>query len=150
MPTSNTPLNRIDDPLYNSRLIKNYVEYVKEFHPEVDIESLLNYAGISTYEVEDPGHWLNQSQVDRFHQILVQKTADPTISRKVGRYAGSSQAAGILRQYALGLMTPAAVYRMLERFTSNLSRATEFKTKRISSNKVEIEVTTKPLVEEKL
>ena len=29
--------SRIDAPLYNSRLIKNYVEYIKEFHPDVDI-----------------------------------------------------------------------------------------------------------------
>ncbi|MCK4788190.1 MAG: hypothetical protein KAV87_30890 [Desulfobacteraceae bacterium] len=35
-------------PLYNSRLIKNYVEFTKRFYPEVEIESILEYAGIAT------------------------------------------------------------------------------------------------------
>ena len=108
MVSSNGRHNRIDDPLYNSRLIKNYVEYVKEFHPKVDIDSVLEYGGITTYELEDEGHWFNLSQVNRFHEILTQKTGDPNISRKVGRYSGSSQASGTLRQYAVGLMTPAS------------------------------------------
>ncbi len=38
-------------PLYNSRIIKNYVEYLKSYHPNIDIASLLNYAGIETYQL---------------------------------------------------------------------------------------------------
>jgi class 3 adenylate cyclase len=140
---------RTDDPLYNSRLIKNYIEYCKEFHHEVDINSLISHAGIANYELEDQGHWFTQRQVDHFHEILVEKTGDPNISRKVGRYAASSRTSGTLRQYALGLMTPASAYWMLEKFTSNLSRASIFKTRRIMGDKVEVLVTLNPGVSEK-
>ena len=73
-------------PLYNSRIIKNYVEYLKSYHPDIDIASLLNYAGIETYQLDDEGHWLSQEQVDRFHEMLAEKTDNPDISREVGRY----------------------------------------------------------------
>jgi len=149
MSSGNTPDNKIDDPLYNSRLIKNYLEYCKKFHHEVDINSLLSHAGITNYELEDPGHWLSQRQVDRFHEILVEKTGDPNISRKVGRYAVSSQASGALRQYALGLMTPASAYRMLEKLASNVSRGFKLNVRQVASDKVEVTVISKPGVKEK-
>ncbi|MBW1919309.1 MAG: hypothetical protein JRI81_03670, partial [Deltaproteobacteria bacterium] len=56
---------RIDEPLYNSRLIRNYVEYVRRFHPDVDVAEILRYAWITTYELEDQGHWFSQWQADR-------------------------------------------------------------------------------------
>ena len=93
---------RIDTPLYNSRLIKNYVEYIKQFHPDVDIHSILSYAWIKTYELEDQGHWFSQWQVDRFHELLRKKIGDPNISRKVGRYAAFSKASNVVKQYTHG------------------------------------------------
>jgi len=149
MASDNTPNNKPDDPLYNSRLIKNYVEYIKKFHPQVDIHSLLRYSGITTYELEDQGYWFTQRQVDRFHEILSQKIGDPNISREVGRYVASSSASGAVKHYALGFMTPASAYRMLEKIASTLSRAFTLKTKQIDSNKVEVTVMPKPGVNEK-
>lgn len=146
--SSNSP-KQIDEALYNSRLIKNYAEYIKKFHPEVDIESILGYAGITIYQVEDQGHWFTQDQVDRFHEILIRETRDPNISREVGRFAGSSQASSAVRQYALGFITPSSAYRVLEKFLPNLSRAFTLNTKQLSNNKVEVTVTPKPGVKEK-
>jgi len=138
-----------DDPLYNSRLINNYVEYLKKAHPEVDIDSVLDYAGISTHEVQDQGHWFTQNQVDRFHDILIRKTGDPNISRKVGRFATTSRASGALRQYALGFITPASAYWMAAKMSSNLSRASSFRTRQIAGNQVEVTVEMKQGVNEK-
>ena len=59
-----------DTPLYNSRILNNYIEYLKKFYPEVDIRPILDYAGVTVYEIEDPAHWFNQRQCDRFHEIL--------------------------------------------------------------------------------
>jgi PAS domain S-box-containing protein len=135
--------------LYNSRIIKNYVEYAKRVHPDVDMDSILNYAGIARYEVDDQSHWFTQAEVDRFHEILTEKTGDPNISREVGRYAASSQATGTLRQYALGFMTPGTAYWMLEKISSNLSRAFKFETRQIASDKMEVLVKPRPGVKEK-
>ena len=59
---------KLDRPLYNSRIIKNYVEYVKKHYPNVNIEVILSDAHIINYELEDPGHWFTQRQVDRFRK----------------------------------------------------------------------------------
>ena len=37
-----------DTPLYNSRIIKSYVEYLKRYLPDIDIAPLLKYADIET------------------------------------------------------------------------------------------------------
>jgi class 3 adenylate cyclase len=134
----------IDEPLYNSRVIKNYLEYLRKFHPDVEVDELLRYAWIRTYEVEDQGHWFSQWQMDRFHEILVLKTGDSAISRKVGRYAASSEASGILKNYALGFMTPGAAYWLLEKIAPHLSRAAKFETRKLGANKFEITSTHSP------
>ena len=149
MVSSPNSTHHASSALYNSRIIKNYVEYAKKFHPDVDIDSVLNYAGIARYEVDDQSHWFTQDQVDRFHEILTEKTGDPNISREVGRYAASSRASGALRQYALGLMSPASAYWMAEKLSSNLSRAFKFETRQIANNKMEVIVKPRPGVEEK-
>lgn len=149
MTSINNPNDKIDDLLYNSRLIKNYIEYTKKHYPEINIDSLLSYAGITTYELEDQGHWFSQSQVDRFHEILTQKTGDMNISREVGRFAASSKASGAVRQYTLGFMSPASAYWMLEKIASTLSRAFTLKSRHIARDKVEVTVIPKPGVSEK-
>ena len=136
--------SRIDSPLYNSRLIKNYVEYVKEFHPDVDINAILSYAWIKTYELEDQGHWFSQWQVDRFHELLREKTRDPNLSRKVGRYAATSKAFSIVKQYTLGFMTPGAAYWVAEKLVPLMTRASTLKTRKLGSNKIEVSAIPNP------
>ena len=149
MTQSDRPYYSADDPLYSSRLTKNYVEYIREFYPELDIEPILKYANINSYEIEDQGHWFSQRQVDRFHEALALKTGDPDLPRKVGRYAITSQASGTLRKYALGFTTPASAYRMLERLSYNLSHAFTLTVHQITSNKVEVTVEPEPGVKER-
>ena len=138
-----------DDTLYNSRLIRNYVEYTSKYHPDADIDKVLEYSSIARHELEDPGHWFNQQQVDRFHESLVKETGHTAISRDVGRYAAFSQTSSTIRQYALGFLSPAFVYKMLERFAANLTQASKIKTRKISNNAVDVRITLKPGVVEK-
>jgi class 3 adenylate cyclase len=132
---------RIDTPLYNSRLIKNYVEYIKQFHPDVDSHAILSYAWIKTYELEDQGHWFSQWQVDRFHELLRKKIGDPNISRKVGRFAAFSKASSVVKQYTLGFMTPGAAYWLLEKLGPHMTRASTVKSRKLGANKIEISAT---------
>jgi len=137
------------EPLYNSRAVTNYVEYVQKFYPEVAIDPILSSAGIAAYQLKDQGYWFSQSQVDRFREILDQKIANPNLSREVGRYAAYSKASGAVRQYALGFISPAAAYWMLEKIAPTLSRAFTLKTRQIASDKMEVTVVPKPGVNEK-
>ena len=138
MTSSTDASSRIQDPLYNSRLIKNYVEYIKKFHPDLDVDDILGYAWIKNYEFEDQGHWFSQWQMDRFHARLMQKTGDSKLPRKVGRFAASSQAAGALKNYTLGFMTPAAAYWLFEKIAPHMTRAITFKSQKLGSYKFEI------------
>jgi PAS domain-containing protein len=139
---------RLDEPLYNSRLLKNYIDYLREKYPSINISDLLSQAKITLYEIEDQGHWFTQVQVNRFHEVLIRKTGDHNISRKAGRYSAASQASNLLKQYALGLMTPASIYKLIERFQSNLTRAARFRIKQLDHGKIEIKVIPEPGVHE--
>ena len=138
-----------DTPLYNSRILKSYVEYLKRYLPDIDIASLLKYADIETYQLDDEGHWLTQSQVDRFHTMLEKTTQDPDISRKVGRFSVASRASGALGQYMMGFINPATAYGVLEKINARLSRGAVLKTKAIGADKIEAKAVLQPGVVEK-
>jgi class 3 adenylate cyclase/putative methionine-R-sulfoxide reductase with GAF domain len=130
--------SHMQNPLYNSRVLKIYVEYIRKFHPGIDVDEILRFAWIRNYELEDQGHWFSQWQVDRFHSRLMQKSGDSKISRKVGQFAASSQATGALKNYTLGFITPAAAYWVFEKIAPHMTRAMTFKSKKLGSYKFEI------------
>ena len=70
-----------DVPLYSSRITNTYVEYLQKFYPDIKIDTILEYSGMTRYEVEDPGHWFTQTQVDRFHEHAVKESGNPDIAR---------------------------------------------------------------------
>lgn len=138
MPSPTGEHSHIQEPLYNSRIIKNYVEYIKKFQPDIDLNEVLDFAWIRNYELEDQGHWFSQWQVDRFHARLMEKTGDSKISRKVGQFAAFSQASGALKHYAMGFMTPAAAYWLFEKIAPHLTKAMIFKSRKLGSYRFEI------------
>ncbi len=136
-------------PLYNSRIIKIYLEYLSAYYPEVNIDHILDYAGIARYEVEDPAYWLTQDQADRFHYIAAKMTRNRNIARDAGRYGTSSRQLGPIRQYALGLMNAASAYLFIEKLYRIMSRGADVKVKKLGSQAVEIIATPRPGVQEK-
>ncbi|MBW2000459.1 MAG: GAF domain-containing protein, partial [Deltaproteobacteria bacterium] len=135
--------------LYNSRLVKNYLEYLERFYPEIDRRLLLKRAGISPSEVEDPGCWFTQEQTDKFNKILVSMTNNPEISREVGRFSVASRASGVLKQYALGFASPLVAYAKIAQFAPTVTKGVDFSSQRLGQNQVEVIVTPKPGVVEK-
>lgn len=131
-------------PVYNSRNMKTYLEYLSRYHPDIDTDSLLEYAGITRYEVEDPGHWFYQDQIERFHEILDEKTGDPNIPREAGRYAATSTALGPLKKYTLGFMTPSVAYWVIEKIAPYLTRAQTLKSRKLGPNTFEVTVSQNP------
>jgi two-component system cell cycle sensor histidine kinase/response regulator CckA len=125
-------------PVHNSRIIKTYLEYLGRYHPDIDADSLLEYAGMTRYQVEDPGHWFYQDQVERFHEILEEKAGDPTISREAGRYAATSTALGVLKKYTLGFMTPTVAYWLLEKIVPHLTRSMTITSKKLGPTRFEV------------
>ena len=83
-----------DQALYNSRIIKTFIEYLNAHYPDLDIKTILDYSGMTIYQVNDGGHWFNQNQVDHFHEIVMKMTRNPDIALEVGRFSPFSKAAG--------------------------------------------------------
>ncbi len=138
-----------DSSLYNTRIINNYVEYLNKYYPAIDIGSLLGYADIEIYQLDDEGHWLSQRQVDRFQEMLASKTGDPDISKTVGRFVVNSQASGAARQYLLGFINPDTAYAAAAKLNASVSRATVLKTHSLGKNKMRVMATLMPNVIEK-
>ena len=131
-----------DTPLYNIRLITVFVEYINKYYPEIDIDPILEYANITTYQMEDEGHWLTQDQVDRFTEIATRTTGNPNIAREAGRYGPLAIAAGPMQQYAKGFITPSSAYLVMGKLLyPQVSRACTIHTKNLANNKTEIIVT---------
>ncbi len=136
-------------PVYNSKITKTYIEYIKKRYPDLDIDYLLEYAEMTKYEIEDSAHWFSQDQADRFQEIVVKKTNNPTIAREAGRYTTSHEGMGPAKQHILGFIRPTSVYLLMEKLYPILSRGATIKVKKMGSNKVEIVSTPKPGIKEK-
>jgi PAS domain S-box-containing protein/putative nucleotidyltransferase with HDIG domain len=136
-------------PLYNSRLVNNYLEYLKRYYPDVDVGAIIKGADMGTHQLEDGGHWFTQRQLDRFHELLEEKTGNDNISREAGRYAPFSKASGTVSQYTLGFITPKTAYTVLGKLYPHLSRASILKSRIIAPNVIEIDAIPKPDVSEK-
>jgi HD-GYP domain-containing protein (c-di-GMP phosphodiesterase class II) len=135
----------MDAPLYNSRITDTYIKLIKNKYSFVNITELLDYAGMSPYEVADQGHWFTQEQVNRFHERLLKLTGNENLAREAGRYAASPDAIGMMRQYFLGLVGPAKAYEMIGKATNNnFVRSSIYASRKLAANKVEITVTPRP------
>ncbi len=137
-----------DAPLYNSRIPKMYLEYIQKFHPDVDIHALMNEAEITEFEINDPGHWFTQKQINRFHEKMDMITGNLNISREMGRYCASSKGIGAAKQMAIGLINVATAYQSFNRIYAAFSRHATFKTKKTGPNSIEMTTIVKPGVKE--
>jgi HD-GYP domain-containing protein (c-di-GMP phosphodiesterase class II) len=135
-------------PLYNSRVIDNYIKLIKKKYSHVNCSELLRYAKMEPYEVADQAHWFTQEQINLFHQKLFQLTQNENIAREAGRFAASPETRGVMRQWILGMVGPAASYEMIGKAASNFTRSTIFESRKLASNKVEVTVSPREGVHE--
>ena len=111
-----------DTPIYNSRITKIYIEYLKNAYPEIDIDDIIKHAGMTDDEIKDQAHWFSQNQVDLFQEAVIQETNNPDIAREAGRYAFASEALGVAKHYILGLLNPSSLYLLISKVYSVFSR----------------------------
>ena len=127
-----------DKALYSSRIVDNYIKLINKQYSFINVEELLNYAGMESYQVEDEGHWFSQNQINKFQEKLSELTNNKSIAREAGAYAASPDALGAMRRYILGLIGPQNAYELVGKYASKFTKSATFSSKRISSNKVEI------------
>ena len=134
--------------LYNSRITNTYLEFLAQHHPEVNIDQILKSAHIERYEIEDPAHWLTQSQVNGFHDALVAATGNPGIAKDAGRFTVYTKKIGAVKKITLGLISPLTVYLKMGKLYSVLSKGASISTKKMAGNKIQITATPNPGVHE--
>ncbi|MGC9324625.1 MAG: hybrid sensor histidine kinase/response regulator [Desulfomonilia bacterium] len=135
--------------LYNIRIIKTYLEFIKHRYPDLDIDALLSHAGLSRSELDDEGYWYTQDQANRFHEMLQRMAGQSNIAREAGRYAAVSASYGTIRRYIFGFMNPTMAYELMARIGSKLTKGTEITINKLASNKVEAIFDINPGVNEK-
>ena len=133
-----TSSRKIESHLYNIRIAWGYIEYIRKHYPHVDIDSILEYAGISPLEFKDPGYWYTQDQADRFGEICIEKTSNPDLPRESGRLVVNGDSFKSFRQFFLGFITPCAAYKGAEILTSKLNRGVSVKSRKLGKNRVEL------------
>ncbi len=138
-----------NSPIYRSSIIKGYLEYIRTYHPHIDIDAVLKHADITNYQVNDPAHWLTQKQVDRFHEIVVKETGNPDISRMVGAFAASSKAYKTIMSAFLGILNLPSVFLLMSKIYPLISKGADVLAKKLEGNRLEIITTPKPGVDEK-
>jgi HD-GYP domain-containing protein (c-di-GMP phosphodiesterase class II) len=137
-------------PLYNSRIIDSYIKLIKKKYSHINVGDLLNHAEMQTYQVADQAHWFSQEQINRFQEKLSQLTNNVEIAREAGRFAASPETSGAMRQFALAMLGPANAYEMISKTVTNFTKSTTYRSKKLSTNKVEISVTPNPGVKEQV
>jgi len=131
-------------PLYGSRGIDLYLKLLKQKYSHINIEEVLNYAGMEPYQVEDKGHFFSQRQINRFYEKLVELTGNKNIAREAGRFASSPEAESTIRRSLLGLISPVKYYELLGKYASLITRSSKYQANILGPNKVEIVVTPYP------
>ena len=80
-----------DIPLYNIRILRSYVDYVRNNYPNININKILQYAEVTKLQYNDYGYWCNQRQMNKLQEILIKETGNKNISRDSGRNLVNSQ-----------------------------------------------------------
>ena len=136
-------------PLYNSGIIGNYIHYLEAFHEDLDTDDLLDCSGLTRLDINDQGHFLTQAQVNQFHRCLDQRLPDPKTSYNVGRHALFARSLGTLKRYGLQFVTPAMMYKAIDRIYPKWSKGHRSKTAITGKTRAELTISVRPGVQEK-
>ncbi len=135
--------------LYNIRILRTYIEFIQKNYTNIDINQILEYAGVTRSELDDDGYWFTQDQADHFHEIVDRLTRHKNIARDVGRYNAISASYGTIRQYVFGTITPSTAYEFLGKISSKLTKGTSVTIRNLAQDKVEAVFALNPGVKER-
>jgi PAS domain S-box-containing protein len=124
--------------LYNSRIIQSYIEYLGMHRPEVNIDTMLEKAGLTREDIADTAHWFTQDQVDRFHEVVVAASGDINISRQAGRFGASSRGWNAVKRYVLGFINIETAFISMTKVFPMMTRGATVTVRTLGANSIEI------------
>ena len=129
--------------LYSIKILDVYVALIREKYPEIEIENLMDEAGIENYsragDKSSPG--LCRAQFNRFHERLCMLTDNMRIDREAGRYAVKSECLGMIRSLVLPFVGVRRACAMMEKYAGGMTRSSHYTTRYTGKNKIEIVIT---------
>ena len=131
-----------ETPLYNSRVVLSFLRLLARSYPHIDQAALLDHAGMTVAEVNDPGKWFNQKEINRFSDRLLELTGNPWIFREAGR--GLLNDVGFGTQYVLSSVGPARVLHLATALAAKYSRSCTYRAHQLDANRIEISVMPHP------
>jgi HD-GYP domain-containing protein (c-di-GMP phosphodiesterase class II) len=137
------------DKLYNSRIIVTYIKFLRKQYSHVNINDILSYAGIESYQVADEACWFTQEQVDLLNERAVQLTGKDDIAREAGRFGLSPDSIGFLKSYILGRVSIGKGFEMIAQITPRFVKSCTWQSTRLGPNKAKVVVTQNPGAQEK-
>ncbi len=143
-------MQAIEPHLYNSRITQTYIDYLRATYPDLKIDKILQKSGMTKDELADDAHWFTQSQVDRFHEVLVAETGDKNIARHAGRFVASAQGLNLLKQYVIGLINIETVFASMTKIIPLFTKGATVTVQKLGQGKIAISSMPNPGVNEKL
>jgi|GEM_PF-1381211 len=129
-------------PLYSNKILDAYVLMIQEEYPEIDIEDLMDEAGIENYsKICDKTISLSQAQLNRFYKRLCIITDKINTAQKAGRYVVKSACMGRIRRLVLPFTGVGRACKMMAKYAGNLTRASDYRVRYLGKNKIEVAVT---------
>ena len=122
-------------PLYNIRIFRSYIDYVKDNYPYVSIEKILKYSGVTKPQYNDLGYWCNQHQMNRLQEILINETCNKNISRETGRSLLRSR--NVIALYVFSFINTNNIIHQIKKLYNKLSRAAIIEINSLGENKYE-------------
>ena len=141
-------MNTLEQPLYNSRIPLNYIRLIEKKYKYVDVDQLIESAGMERHQVEDQGHWFTQKQINRFHKRLSEQVWNKNVSREAGMFVSSPDSLGSARLLVLSIFPPAHIYGLFTKNAARFSRSSTYKSRQLEPHKTEITVTPNSGVQE--
>ena len=128
--------------LYSIKILDVYVALIREKYPEIEIENLMDDAGIENYSRGGVNSlWLCQAQLNRFHERLSLLTDNMRIDREAGRYVVKSECLGMIRSLVLPFVGVRRACGMMEKYAGGLTRSSRYTRRYTGKNKIEIVIT---------
>ena len=130
--------NSQDKEFYNSFLIDPYIRLINNRYLQVDINEVLDYAGIMPWEAADESHWLTQEHINRFTKRAIELTGNPHLAKEAGQYVFNLESTGFTRSYVLSFTNPHTMFAKIGEVTKQLVRSSTYTSRKLNDTSVEI------------
>jgi len=95
----------------SNKVFKAYISYIEENYPSIDVDSLIEQAGLPASYVRNEAEWSSVIFDARFTKLLIDATNDPEICYHVGRTAFTPKRLGLgVFYWAKYVMSSSKIY----------------------------------------